>query len=153
MVYLAVERSLAGHGTTVPPGTAALSGDQAELRAPGGGLGALAAPSLPSRWLTCFLTVSRLTTSSWAIRGLGMRAASSTRISSSRAVSCSTSPGAAMACWQESGLAGSWPKTRKSRARQGGETPRAAACTVFWAATSRPSSAPTGGPSSANTRA
>ena len=89
VVYLAVERSLAGHGTTVPPGTGRPVRGSGRAAGPGDGLGALAAPSLPSRWLTCFLTVSRLTTSSWAIRGLGMPAASSARISSSRAVSCS----------------------------------------------------------------
>src|SRR6266851_690445 len=47
----------------------------------------LAAPSLPSTWVTCFLTVSSATTRSWAMRWFDLPAASSRSTSSSRSVS------------------------------------------------------------------
>ena len=55
----------------------------------------LAAPSLPRMWLTCFLTVSRVTTSSPAMAWFDRPAASIPSTSSSRLVSGSTRPGTA----------------------------------------------------------
>jgi Integrase core domain len=46
--------------------------DQPECPGAGDGLGAVAAPSLPRMWPTCFLTVSTTTTSSSAISGFDL---------------------------------------------------------------------------------
>jgi hypothetical protein len=79
----------------VPPGVGCggLLGEQAELAGAGDGLGAVGRAELAQQVADVLLTVSRVTTSSAAMRGFGMPAASSTRISSSRPASSSARPG------------------------------------------------------------
>src|SRR5487761_1388866 len=75
-------------------GGGAVSGDQAELPGPRGGLGAGGGADLAQDVGHVLLTVSSATTRSWPMRWFDLPAASSRSTSSSRPVSGSASPGA-----------------------------------------------------------
>src|SRR5580693_674373 len=73
----------------------AVSGDQAELPGPRGGLGAVGGAELAQDVGHVLLTVSSATTRSWVMRWFDLPAASSRSTSSSRPVSGSARPGGA----------------------------------------------------------
>src|SRR5487761_1470678 len=101
-------------------GGGAVSGDQAELPGPRGGLGAVGGADLAQDVGHVLLTVSSATTRSWAMRWFDRPAASSRSTSSSRPVSGSARPGGAAAPSARPGCALPWAGAGGVRGFRGG---------------------------------